>query len=118
MAVYVDALWECGPVPTFPYKYGCHLMADTRAELLAFAARLGLKLTWLHHTHFDITPPKRALAKRLGALDMPGSDNWREKAAFLRRVREQWSNALAAGLVCGTSKEDDNAASVGAAPGA
>jgi len=47
-------------------------------ELHAFAARLGLKRAWAQlrphasAAHYDITPPKRALAIRLGALAVDG----------------------------------------------
>lgn len=91
MAVYVDELRECGPVPTFPYKYGCHMLADTRQELHAMADRLGLARSWQHDNHFDITAPKRAMAKRFGALDMPRDR--REKVALIRRIAQQWQEA-------------------------
>ena len=93
MSVYVDALWEHGRTAKMPYPVSCHMTADTRAELLAFAARLGLRASWLHESksmsHFDITPPKRALAVRLGALPMPAGDV-HEKMAFMHRIRKQW----------------------------
>jgi hypothetical protein len=94
MAIYVDAIWEHGKTAKMPYPRSCHMMADSRAELLAFAARLGLQARWLHKDHFDITAPKRVLAVRLGALEMPGGgagEGVREKVAFLRRIREQWA---------------------------
>lgn len=76
-----------------PYPESCHMMADTKAELMEFAARLGLKATWLHKNHFDIVPSKRALAVKLGAVQMPGSGpegTTRDKVAFLRRINQQW----------------------------
>jgi len=94
MSVYVDELWEHGRTPRMPYPVSCHMTADTKAELMAFARQLGLRPEWLHNSsalgHFDITPPKRALAKRLGALDMPSGDV-HEKVAFMQRIREQWA---------------------------
>lgn len=50
-----------------------HLTADTTAELVEFAARLGLKRSWIQNPghvwkeHFDVTDSKRDLAIRLGA---------------------------------------------------
>jgi hypothetical protein len=50
-----------------------HLTADTTEELLAFAAKLGLRPSWIQNPghiwkeHFDVTDTKRALAIELGA---------------------------------------------------
>ena len=81
MAVYVDDL-----VPAASYRgrgavqarrvgarYGhrwCHLFARPadRAELHAFAAALGMRREWWQGDHYDLVPPKRALALRRGAL--------------------------------------------------
>jgi hypothetical protein len=62
MAVYVDQTWRHGRTPNMPYPESCHMMADTKAELLEFAQRLGLRTRWLHKDHFDIVPSKRVLA--------------------------------------------------------
>jgi hypothetical protein len=46
-----------------------HLTADTTEELLAFAAKLGLRSSWIQNPghvwkeHFDVTDTKRALAR-------------------------------------------------------
>ena len=51
----------------------CHCWSDTHnvPELLAFAARLGLRAEYIQRLadfpHFDLIPSKRALAVRLGA---------------------------------------------------
>jgi len=70
MAIYVDRLLNHG------WKYGknCHLTADTEEELLAFAAMLGMKRSWLQVSrsgiqHFDLTAKRRELAVRLGAIE-------------------------------------------------
>jgi hypothetical protein len=68
VAVYVDRLcdwgWRLGP--------SCHLVADSEAELHAFAARLGLRRGWAQvrrgRVHYDLTRARRARAVRLGAL--------------------------------------------------
>jgi hypothetical protein len=50
-----------------------HLVADTLAELHAFALSLGLNPAWFQgnasYPHYDITTNKRAEALRLGALE-------------------------------------------------
>ncbi len=67
--VYVDSLrdygWRLGP--------SSHLIADSQAELHAFAASLGLKRAWFQappsssSPHYDLTATKRSLALKLGA---------------------------------------------------
>jgi hypothetical protein len=85
MGVYVDRLrdwgWRLGP--------SCHLLADTVEELHTFAARLGLKRAWFQDStscpHYDLVAGKRALAVRLGAIEL-------EAQAFvdlLRRLRKK-----------------------------
>lgn len=81
--VYVDELrdwgWRLGP--------SCHLLADTNEELHEFAARLGLERAWFHASasgpHYDLTKGKRALAVRLGAVEIDD----RTMVAMLRRWR-------------------------------
>jgi hypothetical protein len=93
MAIYVDKTWHHGRTPNMPYPESCHMMADTKAELLEFAQRLGLRPQWLHKDHFDIVPSKRALAIKMGALPMPGDgpdEDVHDKVRFLRHIQEQW----------------------------
>lgn len=51
----------------------CHLWADTSEELHAIARRIGLKRAWFqdkpHFAHYDLTPGRRTLALRLGAVE-------------------------------------------------
>lgn len=68
MAVYVDNM-RAG--------YGrmkmCHMLADSVAELLAMADRIGVDRKWfqaLSHPHFDICLAKRALAVACGAVQV------------------------------------------------
>jgi hypothetical protein len=79
---YVDALidwgWRLGP--------SCHLLADSDAELLAFARRLGLRRAWLQRDpkyrvpHFDLTAKRRERALALGAVEL-------DRAGFVRTLR-------------------------------
>lgn len=59
------------------YKKWSHLVSDvSEDELHAFAAQLGLKRSWFQGrpkasaAHYDVTPPKRALALKLGAVEV------------------------------------------------
>lgn len=67
MPIYVDN-------SKIPYKgkHWCHLMADNLEELHNFAAEIGVKKCWFHHSasypHYDITIEKRKLALVQGAL--------------------------------------------------
>lgn len=70
MSVYVD---------NFAAPYGrmimCHMMADSRDELLAMADQIGVNRKWLQkagtvHEHFDICKAKRFLAVKAGAIEV------------------------------------------------
>lgn len=78
MPVYVDpAQWPFGNMLM------CHMWADTDAELLAMADKIGVQRKWIqgHATlsfgkhrnaswvHFDIAKSKRALAVKNGAIE-------------------------------------------------
>lgn len=88
MSVYVDDMQA---------QYGrmkmCHMLADSTAELLDMADRIGVQRKWLQHAgtpkeHFDIAMNKRALAVQYGAVEI----TLRETATMLRRkVNEQLS---------------------------
>lgn len=72
MTVYVDNMRLPARVGTITGTWS-HLMADTDAELNAFAVRLGLKTSWAQHpgtalSHYDVTESKRRLAVALGAV--------------------------------------------------
>jgi hypothetical protein len=76
MPVYVDKIRTIKPRSAFVRQWGtrwCHLTADTPDELHAMADQLGLKRRWFQphprHPHYDLTPPKRAAAVSLGALE-------------------------------------------------
>ncbi len=68
MSVYVD---EC--VYPFGRMMMCHMVADSLGELHAMAWALGLKQKWFQntrHPHYDICKSKRALAVKLGAIEV------------------------------------------------
>ncbi|MFF7153120.1 DUF4031 domain-containing protein [Streptomyces sp. NPDC008139] len=94
MAVYVDETRDYTFIAKFRglrHTHWCHLTADTESELHAFAGRLGLKRSWYqrkgpddYRWHYDITPPKRARALRLGAREV----DRHFVAALLQRRRD------------------------------
>ena len=70
-----------------------HLMADSREELLAFGARLGLKPIWLQDkisgVHFDVTDETRDAAIGLGAVPIRcRSEEWKR---VVDEARQQFS---------------------------
>jgi hypothetical protein len=74
MTVYVDDMRA-----PFSGMIMCHMTADSREELLAFALELGLKESWKqswdsHRFHFDISLSKRKLAIAQGAMEV----TWKE----------------------------------------
>lgn len=85
MAVYVDELRTIRPADSKPQAQRngnrwCHMTATSEEELHDFAARLGLKRSWYqvggrkvwhwYLSHYDLVPSKRALAVRLGAVEV------------------------------------------------
>ncbi|BEL41768.1 DUF4031 domain-containing protein [Mycobacteroides abscessus] len=72
MTVYVDNMRLPAKVNGISARWS-HLMADTDAELHAFAKRLGLKQEWAQNpgtweSHYDVTDRLRTAAIRLGAV--------------------------------------------------
>lgn len=70
MAVYVDDMRAA-----FRRMTMCHMIADSREELLAMADRIGVRRVWLQKTgtpqeHFDICLSKRARAVAAGAIEI------------------------------------------------
>lgn len=60
-----------------------HMFADTDAELMEFARRIGLKPEWKHREHFDISESKRDMALEFGATPI----TYREMAIMICRKR-------------------------------
>jgi len=72
MSVYVDDLRDTSMafIRNWPYAEACHLMADSDAELEAFARSIGLRRGWRHGDHYDLTRARRAVAVRAGAIEV------------------------------------------------
>lgn len=67
MSVYVD-----DPIHPFGRMMMCHMVADTRDELVDMARRIGVAVFWIQkidtpREHFDICKSKRAKAIKAGA---------------------------------------------------
>ena len=96
MSVYVDALRDYtkrADLPPRMRRHWCHMLADSEAELHAFARRLGLRREWYqghrnpYRRHYDLTASKRALALQLGALPLD-EEEWSDKMfAWMRANR-------------------------------
>jgi hypothetical protein len=87
VACYVDAVHEY-PYAGLRFTEFCHLLADTRAELHAFADRLGVPAwTFQDHPwrwHHDLPGPLRPRAVELGAREL----TMHEVGALLRRRKQ------------------------------
>ncbi len=74
MAVYVDMMLNHGWKLRGRVIESCHLLADTKNELLEFAeSKLELKPGWVQNgslLHFDLTESKRTLAIKQGAVEL------------------------------------------------
>ena len=84
MTVYVDDMGA----PLGRMKM-CHMVADTSAELLAMADRIGSRREWLqcagtYKEHFDIPLMRRRQAVAFGAVEVTR----REMGAILKRKKE------------------------------
>lgn len=74
MSVYVDNM-QVG----FGRMVMCHMVADTRAELLEMADKIGVQRKWIQdfnspREHFDICKSKRAKAIEFGAIEVSMRD--------------------------------------------
>ncbi len=70
MSVYVDRLASTRRSKLWRWAHGCHLVADTVAELHTFARRIGCRRGWFQPNsfpHYDLTPGRRVRALRQGA---------------------------------------------------
>lgn len=81
MTVYVDRVRDWSYVARLKglrHTHWCHLLADSREELHAFAGQLGLRRSWFQdhpiRWHYDLTPNKRVQAVRLGAVEIDHRD--------------------------------------------
>ncbi len=74
MAVYVDDMRA-----PFGRMVMCHMIADSRHELISMAERVGVAPKWIQQAdtyseHFDICLSKRARAVALGAVELTSRD--------------------------------------------
>lgn len=91
--IYIDSIHQ---YPThLRNKSWCHMMVgadDDLAELHAMADELGLKQLWFQDKpgfpHYDLTPTKRTLAIKLGAIPVDSTELVRKcKRPFRDKVR-------------------------------
>lgn len=70
--IYVDEIFDYQSNIAGHGGKWCHLFSDNTAALHDFAASIGLKREWFQDRprfpHYDITPAKRALAIKKGAI--------------------------------------------------
>ncbi len=95
MACYVDPLMTRKSSDLAARRVGarnghrwCHLLGDSEAEVHALAARIGMRREWYDPRggvggHYDLTPPRRARAVELGAIEI----DMRGVVALLRKQR-------------------------------
>ena len=76
MSVYVDRA-ICYPEEPTGYvgrprhtAMWAHMIADTETELHSMAQRIGLRREWFQGDHYDVTPSRRELAVRYGAVPL------------------------------------------------
>lgn len=68
--VYLDSLRLQGMKYRGKSVRTCHMLADSKEELIAFAKKIGMKESWLHKDHFDLMEGKRKLAIEEGAVEL------------------------------------------------
>lgn len=94
MSVYVDDM-----MAGFGRMLMCHLIADTRAELLAMVDAIGVQRRWIQKPdtdgeHFDIAKGKRDQAIAAGAIPI----TWMELSRMVVNRRERMGADLLAGV--------------------
>lgn len=83
--IMVDGLQVWTRRPPF-HKGSCHLTTDgPLEELHAFAAKIGMKRSWFQEhplaPHYDLTPSRRELALKLGAVFVEAKEQVRMRRA-------------------------------------
>ncbi len=94
MSVYVDDMRA-----QFGRMIMCHMTADSTAELVAMADKIGVARKWIQREgrpteHFDICLAKRALAVENGAIEVTMRERSRmlyeqRKASEQQRTKEE-----------------------------
>jgi hypothetical protein len=90
VSVYVD-----DPIHPFGRMMMCHMIADTREELLAMVDTIGVQRKWIQKEgtaseHFDICKSRRVKAIAAGARAIDGT----ELARIIARKRQSKALAL------------------------
>jgi hypothetical protein len=94
MAVYVDPLRRTALSSQWPFDRGCHMYADTLAELHNFARSIRLRREWFQdnsrHPHYDLTRTRRARAVQAGAIEHTFADSveWWRGRTIARAVKK------------------------------
>lgn len=90
MSVYVDELREHDT--KLRWKTWCHMTADTNEELHAMADLIGHKRKWYQPhflgNHYDLTPSRRKLAIKHGAIEEHSRDRVRRIRALFATESE------------------------------
>lgn len=99
MTVYVDSLFDAEPCTAQARRHGntwCHLFTNgDPAELHEFAKRLGLQRRWAQtefpewRLHYDLVPSKRAVAIRMGAVEVTPREGAAIALQVLARTKER-----------------------------
>jgi hypothetical protein len=101
VSIYVDHAFAAGDWGR--WSGGGHLQADSREELHAFAAQLGMRQEWFQATpgrpekdHYDLTRTGRERAIALGAIPEDRRTGTRRRQA-IRHTRHSAETAAATG---------------------
>ena len=75
---------------SLPSKWWCHMVtdADSFDELHAMADRIGMKREWFQGDHYDLTPKRREVAIREGAIAVTA------KELVVRRLRKDGTHGI------------------------
>ena len=90
--VYVDVLLPWPKTTKWPYKFSCHLFADSIVELHFFAKKIKLKRSWFQETsipHYDLTSSKRKMAIEFEAKEVERN----EAVQIWRKLKDDQSSA-------------------------
>jgi hypothetical protein len=94
MNVYVDELREHDT--KLKWKIWCHMTADSDEELHEMADKIGHKREWFQPhpkgNHYDLTPSRRALAVKYGAIEEHSRDRVRRIRALFASENEANKN--------------------------
>lgn len=89
MTIYVDELHTYRPVAG--HTRWCHMATDgDLSELHGMAGGIGMRREWFQDkpslAHYDLTPSRRALAIKCGAIEVDSMELMRRCSPTFRRV--------------------------------